>query len=56
MVQYTQAPRPLAVTTPLGEDAFLLVGLSGQEGMSRLFSTHPSMEDRIANLESVRGN
>jgi heat shock protein HtpX len=23
-------------------------------GMSRLFSTHPSMEDRIANLESVR--
>jgi len=24
-------------------------------GMSRLFSTHPSMEDRIANLESVRG-
>ena len=24
-------------------------------GMSRLFSTHPSMEARIANLESVRG-
>jgi heat shock protein HtpX len=24
-------------------------------GLSRLFSTHPSMEDRIANLESVRG-
>jgi heat shock protein HtpX len=23
-------------------------------GMSRLFSTHPSMEDRIANLESLR--
>jgi heat shock protein HtpX len=24
-------------------------------GLGRLFSTHPSMEDRIANLESVRG-
>ena len=24
-------------------------------GLSKLFSTHPSMEDRIANLESVRG-
>lgn len=30
----------------------MLGGISG--GMSRLFSTHPSMEDRIANLESVR--
>src|SRR5262249_13140694 len=38
MAKYTQAPRPLAVTTPLGEDALLLVGLRGQEGVSRLFS------------------
>lgn len=29
---------PLSVTTPLGPDALLLVGLSGQEGLSRLFS------------------
>src|SRR5947207_1494426 len=30
-------PRALAVNTPLGPDAFLLTGLSGQEELSRLF-------------------
>jgi type VI secretion system secreted protein VgrG len=33
----TQAVRPLRVTTPLGPDALLLVGLSGHEAISRLF-------------------
>ena len=37
MATYTQAVRPLRVTTPLGPDALLLVGLSGHEAISRLF-------------------
>jgi len=35
--QYTQAKRPIAVTTPLGEDALLLEKLTGSEGLSRPF-------------------
>lgn len=35
---FSQAERPLQVTTPLGKDAVLLVGLTGQEALSRLFS------------------
>jgi type VI secretion system secreted protein VgrG len=33
----TQANRPLAVSTPLGHDALLLVGFQGQEAISHLF-------------------
>lgn len=35
---YTQANRPLAVDTPLGEDVLLLVGITGHEAISQLFS------------------
>ncbi len=35
---YTQADRLIAIHTPLGEDALLLQGFTGHEGMSRLFS------------------
>src|SRR6476660_3744672 len=35
---YSQATRPLQVTTPLGPDALLLVGLEGTEAISQLFS------------------
>lgn len=38
MAQFTQENRPIAVTTPLGEDVLLLVGFTGQEAISRLFS------------------
>jgi len=38
MAEYTQAQRPLAVSTPLGEDVLLLVGFSGHEAISQLFS------------------
>src|SRR5438552_856659 len=38
MATYVQADRPLTVTTPLGEDVLLLVGFTGQEGISQLFS------------------
>ncbi|HEY1381716.1 MAG TPA: type VI secretion system tip protein TssI/VgrG [Gemmataceae bacterium] len=34
---YTQADRPLVLTTPLGPDKLLAVGLSGREGVSQLF-------------------
>lgn len=38
MATYTQSNRPLRVLTPLGDDALLLVGLSGYEAISQLFS------------------
>jgi type VI secretion system secreted protein VgrG len=38
MATYVQADRPMTVTTPLGKDALLLVGFSGQEAISELFS------------------
>ena len=34
---YTQAGRPLVVTTPLGPDALLLVGFTGREEISKPF-------------------
>jgi type VI secretion system secreted protein VgrG len=37
MATYVQADRPLAVSTPLGKDGVLLVGLTGHEGISQLF-------------------
>jgi type VI secretion system secreted protein VgrG len=40
MPTYTQANRPLAVRTQLGEDVLLLVGLSGREAISQLFDFH----------------
>src|SRR5262249_30732631 len=33
----TQANRPLAVTTPLGKDVLLLIGVQGHEAISTLF-------------------
>jgi type VI secretion system secreted protein VgrG len=40
MATYTQANRPLSVTTPLGKDALLLVRFEGQEALSQLFHFH----------------
>ncbi|HXQ74630.1 MAG TPA: hypothetical protein VN844_29260, partial [Pyrinomonadaceae bacterium] len=40
MPGYTQANRPLAVATPLGDDVLLLVGFTGQESISQLFTFH----------------
>jgi type VI secretion system secreted protein VgrG len=40
METYTQSNRPITVTTPLGKDALLLVGFTGHEAISRLFSFH----------------
>ena len=37
MAGYVQASRPMAVTTPLGKDALLLVEFEGQEAISQLF-------------------
>ncbi len=37
MPTYTATNRPLGVTTPLGPDALLLVGLSGKESLSSLY-------------------
>jgi type VI secretion system secreted protein VgrG len=40
MASYTQQKRAMAVTTPLGPDALLLVRLAMEEGLSRLFQMH----------------
>ena len=37
MANYTQASRPIAVSTPLGPDVLLITGFSGEEGMSASF-------------------
>ena len=37
---YTQTDRPLRVTTPLGQDTFLLTDFRGHEGISQLFEFH----------------
>ena len=37
-MSYTQDGRPLAIQTPLGKDKLFLIGLSGHEGISQLFS------------------
>ena len=37
MTTYVQADRPLTVSTPLGQDDLLLVGLTGHEAISQLF-------------------
>jgi type VI secretion system secreted protein VgrG len=37
MPGFTQVRRPLSVTTPLGADALLLVGVDGREAISELF-------------------
>jgi type VI secretion system secreted protein VgrG len=37
MASYTQANRLMAVTTPLGKDAALFIGLQGREATSELF-------------------
>jgi type VI secretion system secreted protein VgrG len=38
MPNYTQADRPLKITTPLGEDRLLLTRLRGHESISQLFN------------------
>src|SRR5262249_38045467 len=38
MPTYTQTNRYFKITTPLGDDALLLTGLRGHEGLSQLFS------------------
>jgi len=38
--EYTQADRPLRITTPLGADVLLIRGLKGREEISRPFAFH----------------
>ena len=40
MPEFTQDNRPLRISTPLGKDALLITGFSGQEEISRLFHFH----------------
>src|SRR5437879_1387572 len=38
MAKYTQAERPLQITTPLGKDILLLTGFEGHEAISQLYN------------------
>src|SRR3954451_21129251 len=38
MSAYIHGTRPIAVSTPLGDDTLLLVGFTGEEGISELFN------------------
>lgn len=38
MAKFTQANRPLRLSTPLGSDALSITRLSGQEAMSQLYA------------------
>jgi type VI secretion system secreted protein VgrG len=50
MANYTQQGRMLSVTTPLGTDVLLLMGFSGREQMSRLFSYQLEMASEKADI------
>lgn len=55
---FTQNNRPMAISTPLGPDELLLVGFSGQEGLSKLFNFQLSVETETATkvlFESLLG-
>lgn len=57
-ITFTQANRPLRVDTALGPDVLLLVGLSGFEAISRLFTFHLDLlsEDRtLVKFDKVLG-
>ena len=55
--RYTQALRQLQILTPLGQDALLLQGFAGQEGVSQLFEFELRMmsENRHLKLEDLVG-
>ena len=46
---------PMADANPSTAHMFILNPFGGAGGFSRLFSTHPSTEERIARLEALRG-
>src|SRR5262245_19854270 len=50
---YTQANRPMAVTTPLGADVLLVRGFSGQEGLSQLFRYQLDLIAENAKVEGI---
>jgi len=57
-VSYTQQNRLLSISTPLGEDALLLQGLAGHEGLSRMFSYEAELlapDNPSVNFESIVG-
>lgn len=57
MAKPTQAPRHIAIETPLGEDVLLLQSFSGQEEISRLFQFDLQLlsEDYSINFDDIIG-
>lgn len=57
MAEYTQAERLIRIDTPLGEDKLVLLGMSGNEGMSQLFRYNLDMasEDGAINFADIIG-
>ena len=54
---YTQDDRSIAIHTPLGKDVLLLAGLSGTEGLSRLFNFDLTLcsENNSISFEDIIG-
>src|SRR5712692_122887 len=58
MPTYTQADRPLAITTPLGKDVLLLTGFRGHEAISQLFNFQVDLHaeaDAVIHFDRILG-
>ena len=57
MADFSQKNRRLRITTPLGEDALLVSGLTGSEGISTLFSFDVDLigRDEKADFDAIVG-
>lgn len=54
MATYSQAERPLRITTVLGDDVLLLSGFTGEEGVSRPFGFTLDLRSEDADIDPAR--
>src|SRR5436190_17924617 len=54
MAKYTQANRPIRIKTVLGDDALLLQGFAGQEGVSTPFSYTLDLRSENASIDPAK--
>ena len=54
MPTYTQADRPLKITTPLGPDVLLITNFRGREAISRLFQFQLNLIADRQKLSEIR--
>lgn len=54
MPQFTQANRPIQLTTPLGKDVLLAVGLHGSESLSTLYQFSIDCLAELASVDKIK--